>query len=85
MLAPSSGSAWLPSSVRLPIENGEAGRRQAIRYRDANDDDDDESVRAEVDRLNTDSNLASRVEGERSRPNGPWGEHEHWRAPAEEA
>lgn len=86
ILAPSSGSAWLPSTIRLPIEDGTASgprRRPAIEYQDAGSESD--SVRAEVDRLNKDSNLASHIEGGRSRSSGLWREHEYWREPGEAA
>jgi len=56
-----------------------------IEYRDANGDNDDESVRAEVERLNKDSNLASHIEAERSRSAGLWREHQNWRDSGERA
>ena len=87
ILSPSSGSSWLPSTVRLPIVDGATGgsqQRRVIEYRDA-DGGDDESVRAEVERLNKDSNLASQVEAERTRSVGLWREHENWRDSGEGA
>ncbi|KAI7354450.1 hypothetical protein KC354_g11121 [Hortaea werneckii] len=87
ILAPSSTSTWLPSAIRLPQEDSStAGRpRQAIGYRDA--DGDEDSVRAEVNRLNKDSNTASQVEGERRRPSGHshFREHDYWRNSTEDA
>ncbi|KAI7084272.1 hypothetical protein KC356_g6905 [Hortaea werneckii] len=86
ILAPSSTSTWLPSAIRLPQEDlSTAGRpRQAIGYRDA--DGDEDSVRAEVNRLNKDSNTASQVEGERRRPSGHshFREHDYWRTSTED-
>ncbi|KAK5120316.1 hypothetical protein LTR85_006522 [Meristemomyces frigidus] len=95
LLAPSSGSAWLPSAIHLPGDSPDSSRRRpaAIEYRDVEDmgegagDEtaaaaEDDSVRAEVARLNNDSNLASHIEGGRSKNsghNGLWREHERWR------
>ncbi|KAK4548018.1 hypothetical protein LTR36_010738 [Oleoguttula mirabilis] len=100
LLAPSSGSAWLPSAIRLPSdrsESPESSRRRpaAIEYRDVENNNNNtgaieeeaDSVRAEVDRLNNDSNLASHIEGGRSKPNahnGLWREHERWRDVADD-
>ncbi|EMC95456.1 hypothetical protein BAUCODRAFT_542127 [Baudoinia panamericana UAMH 10762] len=87
LLSPSSSSAWLPSAIRLPNEQGSVDggpKRQAIQYRDV-EDAEEGSVRAEVDRLNHDSTLASTIEGSRSRSNGPWREHDRWRESGEEA
>ena len=87
--APSSPS-WLPSSIRLPGEGGDANgsgnrRRQAIEYRDneagaEQGEGEDDSVRAEINQLNRDSSLASQVEGGRTKgKNGLWNEHhERW-------
>ncbi|RMX84512.1 hypothetical protein D0867_15977 [Hortaea werneckii] len=87
ILAPSSTSTWLPSAIRLPQEDpSTAGRpRQAIGYREA--DGDEDSVRAEVNRLNKDSNTASQVEGERRRPSGHshFREHDYWRNTTDDA
>ncbi|KAI7299862.1 hypothetical protein KC340_g13600 [Hortaea werneckii] len=87
ILAPSSTSTWLPSAIRLPQEDSSAaGRpRQAIGYRDA--DGDEDSVRAEVNRLNKDSNTASQVEGERRRLSGHshFREHDYWRNSTDDA
>ena len=88
--APSSPS-WLPSSIRFPGEDSEAGagsgrRRQAIEYRDneAGAEGEDDSVRAEINQLNRDSSLASQVEGGRTKgKNGLWNEHhERWQEDA---
>jgi len=87
IVAPSSGSAWLPSAIRLPDEDDipeGSARRQAIEYRDT-DGAEDDSVRAEVNRLNNDSNLASHIESERTKSAGPWREHDNWRQSGEEA
>ncbi|KAK3675047.1 hypothetical protein LTR78_004981 [Recurvomyces mirabilis] len=85
-----SSPSWLPSSIRLPGENGEASgsgtrRRQAIEYRDneagtGQHEGEDDSVRAEINQLNRDSSLASQVEGGRTKgKNGLWNEHhERW-------
>ncbi|KAK4555541.1 hypothetical protein LTR86_007294 [Recurvomyces mirabilis] len=85
-----SPPSWLPSSIRLPGENGEASgsgnrRRQAIEYRDneagaEQHEGEDDSVRAEINQLNRDSSLASQVEGGRTKgKNGLWNEHhERW-------
>lgn len=65
---PSAGSrAWLPSGVRLPNDDG---RRRRIEYRDAEDANEDDSLADEVRRLNSDSQLASTVEGGRTRRSG---------------
>lgn len=69
-LAPGFDTPWLPSAIRLPHDNSENanGRpRPAITYRDVEEGETD-SLRAEVNRLNTDSNLATHVEGGRVRP-----------------
>lgn len=88
ILAPSPSSTWLPSAIRLPGEEGHGSSsasrkpRQAIGfYRDVEnaDEDGNESIRGEVDGLNSDSNLASRIEAGRSRSNGSFREHENWR------
>jgi len=68
VLSPSSSSAWLPSAIRLPDEEGSSRRRPAIEYRDSEALEDGSSVRAAVNALNEDSSLASRVEGGRVRP-----------------
>jgi hypothetical protein len=88
VLAPSSASSWLPSALRLPADSdvGSGPRpRPAIEYRDADEADGNDSVRAEVNRLNKDSNLASHVEGGRVRSTGLWREHENWRDGGEHA
>ncbi|KAK5136007.1 hypothetical protein LTR08_004261 [Meristemomyces frigidus] len=78
--APSS--SWLPSTLRLPNDDGK--RHAAIEYRDVEDvaggGDEADSIYAEVTRLNEDSSLASRVESERSQGsrNSLWREHEQW-------
>ncbi|KAK3085201.1 hypothetical protein LTR53_020065, partial [Teratosphaeriaceae sp. CCFEE 6253] len=86
ILFPSSGSAFLPSAIRLPGEDGSSRPRNAIEYRDVEDTEAGEadSVREEVNRLNKDSNMASYIEGGRVRArNGLWQEHENWRAGGE--
>lgn len=87
LLAPSSASTWLPSAIRLPRGDSapNSRARQAIGYRDGEVDED--SVRAEVDRLNKDSNMASHVEGERRRSQAHvrFLGHEDWRDSNEEA
>lgn len=68
----SDGSwSWLPSTIRLPNDAEAARTQPAIAYRDLEDADDSEeadSLRAEILRLNKDSNLASHIEGVRVRP-----------------
>ncbi|CAK4034280.1 hypothetical protein MYCFIDRAFT_148860 [Lecanosticta acicola] len=69
-LAPGSDTHWLPSAIRLPREqNGSRSERPrpAITFRNVEDGEDADSLRDEVDRLNKDSNLASRVESGRVR------------------
>lgn len=77
VLAPCSGSAWLPSTISLPTDTSDTDpstrNRQVIEYRDlenaaADDDEDDNSLRAEVMRRNDDSTLVSHIESGRVRP-----------------
>jgi hypothetical protein len=90
LLSPSSSSFWLPTSIRLPDDSqpnsprSHRKRPQAITYRDIENADEDDSIQDEVQRLNNDSTLASRVEGERARSNGPYRDHDHWREHFEE-
>ncbi|TKA83405.1 hypothetical protein B0A55_00333 [Friedmanniomyces simplex] len=92
LLSPSSSSAFLPSAIRLPSEDSVGGGsrpRGAIEYHDVEEGAEEEggdSVRAEVNRLNKDSNVASYVESGRAKAkNGLWQEHERWREAGEGA
>ncbi|KAK5111975.1 hypothetical protein LTR62_004509 [Meristemomyces frigidus] len=84
-----ANASWLPSTIRLPVDDGieESGRapRHAIEYRDSStgaeqqqvveEQGEEDSVLEEIEQLNRDSSLASRVEGERSkRGGGVWDE-----------
>jgi hypothetical protein len=67
-MASSFEAPWLPSMIRLPNDIPEevASRpRQAIQYRDLEDQGDDDSLVEEVRNLNNDSNLATHVENGR--------------------
>ncbi|KAK4953280.1 hypothetical protein LTR10_008989 [Elasticomyces elasticus] len=81
ILAPSSASAFMPSAIRLPSEDGRV--RPAIEYHDVEEGaEDEDDVRAEVNRLNRDSNMASYVESGRVKAkNGLWQDHERWQEP----
>ncbi|KAK1815297.1 hypothetical protein LTR12_010266 [Friedmanniomyces endolithicus] len=78
-------SAFLPSAIRLPNEDGAGGARPrgAIEYHDVEDGAEEgeaDSVRAEVNRLNKDSSVATYVESGRVKAkNGLWQDHENWR------
>lgn len=64
-MVPTSGSrSWRPSGIQLP---GEDSHHRRIEYRDAEEAGEDDSLADEVRRLNSDSELASTVEGGRSR------------------
>jgi len=68
--SPGVEGSWLPSAIRLPNEAADSanGRpRPAITFRDVEEGEAD-SLRAEISRLNTDSNLATHVEAGRVRP-----------------
>lgn len=65
LLSPGSETSWLPSTLRLPEDEGRVGTRPAITYRDVEDQEGADSLRDEVNQLNNDSDLASRVEGSR--------------------
>ena len=85
LLSPSSSSAFLPSAIRLPNEDGAGGARPrgAIEYHDVEEGAEEgeaDSVRAEVNRLNKDSSVATYVESGRVKAkNGLWQDHENWR------
>lgn len=65
---PTSGSrSWLPSGIQLPGDGEQNGHRR-IGFRDAEETGEEDSVFDEVRRLNNDSQLASTVEGSRTRP-----------------
>ena len=85
LLSPSSSSAFLPSAIRLPGEDGAGGSRSrgAIEYHDVEESAEEgeaDSVRAEVNRLNKDSSVATYVESGRAKAkNGLWQDHANWR------
>jgi hypothetical protein len=65
---PTNGSrSWLPSGIQLPGEGEHNGHRR-IEFRDAEEAGEEDSIIDEVRRLNNDSQLASTVEGTRTRP-----------------
>jgi len=65
---PTSGSrSWLPSGIQLPGDGEQNGHRR-IEFRDAEEAGEEDSIFDEVRRLNNDSQLASTVEGTRTRP-----------------
>jgi hypothetical protein len=58
--------SWLPSGIQLP---GDGNDRRRIEFRDAEEvGGEEDSIFDEVRRLNNDSQLASTVEGTRTRP-----------------
>lgn len=61
--APSGSRSWLPAGVQLPAD----GESRRLEYRDAEDVGEDDSLADEVRRLNSDSQLATTVEGTRER------------------
>lgn len=68
LAVPTSGSySWLPSGIQLPGD-GERNERRRIEFRDAEEAGEEDSIVDEVRRLNNDSQLASTVEGMRTRP-----------------
>ncbi|KAF2723984.1 hypothetical protein K431DRAFT_241534 [Polychaeton citri CBS 116435] len=87
---PRPSSPWsAPSTegrVRLPIEGGnEPGRehhhhkRPSIGYLDDPDSrNDDDSLAGEVERLNSESSMSSRVEGSRIHPSQIWHNDNQW-------
>ncbi|KAK1063246.1 hypothetical protein LTR74_009677 [Friedmanniomyces endolithicus] len=85
LLSPSSSSAFLPSAIRHPSEDGAGGSRSrgAIEYHDVQEGAEEgeaDSVRAEVNRLNKDSSVATYVESGRAKAkNGLWQDHASWR------
>ena len=86
MLAPSSQSSWLPSHIRLPSESTQDEspghpRRPlpAIGYRDLEDQGEEDSLAREVTNLNKDSQLATHVEGSRTKSSGLLSEAAMWR------
>ena len=71
LAVPTSGSSsWLPSGIQLPGDNecNERNERRRIEFRDAEEAGEEDSIVDEVRRLNNDSQLASTVEGVRTRP-----------------
>ncbi|KXT14520.1 hypothetical protein AC579_9560 [Pseudocercospora musae] len=72
-------TSWLPSTIRLPIEDTQSSDRQrpALLFRDVENDGEVDSLREEVARLNKDSNLATHVEQGRVRPSALIQEHEN--------
>ncbi|GAB7335587.1 hypothetical protein MBLNU13_g07920t1 [Cladosporium sp. NU13] len=66
---PTSGGSrsWLPSGIQLPGDGEQNGHRR-IGFRDAEEAGEEDSIIDEVRRLNNDSQLASTVEGTRTRP-----------------
>ncbi|KAM0703773.1 hypothetical protein Q7P35_009712 [Cladosporium inversicolor] len=65
---PTSGSrSRLPSGIQLPGDGEQNGHRR-IEFRDAEEAGEEDSIIDEVRRLNNDSQLASTVEGTRTRP-----------------
>ena len=66
---PTSGGSrsWLPSGIQLPGDGEQNGHRR-IEFRDAEEAGEEDSIIDEVRRLNNDSQLASTVEGTRTRP-----------------
>ncbi|KAM0721027.1 hypothetical protein Q7P37_003312 [Cladosporium fusiforme] len=65
LIVPTSGShSWLPSGIQLP---GDTDRHRQIEYHDAEEAGEEDSLADEVRRLNSDSELASAVEGTRER------------------
>jgi hypothetical protein len=68
LAVPTSGSySWLPSGIQLPGDD-ERNERRRIEFRDAEEAGEEDSLVDEVRRLNNDSQLASTVEGMRTRP-----------------
>lgn len=86
MLAPSSQSSWLPSHIRLASDSSQDGSARqrkalpAIGYRDVEDQQGEESsLSRAVTGLNTDSQLALRVEASRTKSAGLLNEAAMWR------
>ena len=86
VLAPSSQSSWLPSHISLPSESTreESPTRPrrplpAIGYRDVEDQGEEDSLAREVTNLNKDSQLATHVEGSRTKSSGLLNEAAIWR------
>jgi hypothetical protein len=87
VLAPSSQSSWLPSHIRLPSDSTQDEspthpRRRplpAIGYRDLEDQGEEDSLTREVTNLNKDSQLATHVEGSRTKSSGLLNEAAIWR------
>ena len=64
-----SSRSWLPSRIQLPGEGERSNNdRRRIEYRDSEEAGEEDSIIDEVRRLNNDSQLASTVEGTRTRP-----------------
>jgi len=59
--------SWLPSGIQLPGDGEQNGHRR-IEFRDAEEAGEEDSIIDEVRRLNNDSQLASTIEGTRTRP-----------------
>ena len=84
-MSPSSQSSWLPSHIRLPNDRSEHASapprrpRLAVEYRDIEDQGDEDSVQRAVTGLNKDSQLATQIEGSRTKSSGLLSEANMWR------
>lgn len=62
-----SSQSWLSSGGRQIDSTGRQGAPE-IEYRDVEDPAEDESIQNEITRLNSESELATQIEGRRTRP-----------------
>lgn len=73
-----TSQSWLSTSGRQIGSSGVQGAPE-IEYRDVEDQTDDESVQNEITRLNSESELATQVEGRRASPRRLIHEQDQWR------
>lgn len=69
---PMTRSSWLNTALSLPHGAGESGGRpqHTIEYRDVEEAQNEDDLQNEVQRLNSESELASTVEGSRVHASG---------------